>query len=87
MSWLESTDHDARYAAFAALSRARREALVAYCVAVQLDTGSGERDALPAPAVQALGTDVASLWRPTAANYFSRLKRDALVELGVQWYG
>ena len=87
--WPAGETLDERYAAFAAPSRTKRETLVAWAVAAQLTGGkrAGAEDDVPEAARAALDVNVAALWRPTAANCFSRLTRERLVALGVEWYG
>ena len=84
-----SVDRDASAEAFARIDAAERARMFAYCVAVGLTGGDPTNTGavLPALFAERIGTDVARWWRPTRTAYFDRLKKDELIETGVQWYG
>ena len=88
LHWIEKDDIDRRFAAFMALSRPKREALVACAAALTLVAGDNvQHDDVPARITSELSVDYAAEWRPTRANYFERLKKDDLMALGIEWYG
>ena len=64
-------------------------AWVAYAVAQTVTAAAaGDKDSATAVAAKQLDLDVAAQWRPTADNYFKRLKgTEPLVEIGREWFG
>lgn len=82
-SWVEAGSMEARYDAFCALDEDARAAWFAYLVARTLksvpagDPGSAFLDHLG----RQLAIDEAAWWRPTARNYFDRLRKDQILDL------
>ena len=89
LEWSGESTAAKRYEAFCALPPKQKAALVAYAVAQSLtaDTAKENQSATRVLADQ-LSLDVATFWRPTAANYFKRIKGvDSLIEIGREWFG
>jgi ParB family chromosome partitioning protein len=82
-SWTAFETIEQRYDAFCALDEAARAAWLAYLVARTLksipagDVGASFLDHLGCECA----IDVAAWWRPTARNYFDRLRKDAILDL------
>jgi len=87
--WAAQETAAKRYAAFCALAPKTKGALVAYAVAQSLNaTPAEDKESATSVVVNQLKLDVAAQWRPTAGNYFKRLKgTDALLEIGREWFG
>lgn len=87
-SWAEHKDICDRFDAFRALDEGRRGAWAGWVIARTLEpkladeTGSAFHNHLG----RSLGIDVAAWWRPTAANFFNRVRKnvvlDCLAEIG-----
>jgi ParB family chromosome partitioning protein len=81
--WTASETIEGRYDAFCALPEEARADWLAFLIARTLksipgnDPGASFLDHLG----QELGIDVAAWWRPTARNYFDRLRKNAILEL------
>jgi len=89
LEWASKDTPAARYRAFCALTPKVKALLVAYSAAQSLTASPAtDRDAVSAALAEQLDLDVAGYWRPTANNYFKRLKGcDALLEIGRGWFG
>lgn len=87
--WASELTAAKRYAAFCALPPKSKAALVAFATAQSLTAApASDHEAATSGAVKQLGLKVAAQWRPTAENYFKRLKGcDALLEIGREWFG
>lgn len=81
------------FAALSALSADEKQALFAWCVAACLEPQLAFEDKAN-PVIEQIGArlniDVAAHWRPTAENYWGRVKKDHALEvggaiLGQQW--
>ncbi len=87
--WLNADSAAERFAAFRQLKPKAKQALMAYstaeCLTVELAQGAS--DEISEAVLVDLAPDFASAWRPTADNYFRRLKRDALLVHGEAWFG
>lgn len=91
--WAKLASHRERFEAFQALSDEQRAGWLAVCAADSLSASIGvPRAARHMPFLDAIGQqldiDVAGWWRPTAENYFGRIKKakilDILFEIGGQ---
>lgn len=80
-SWQEAGSLAARFDAFCALDDEQRAAWGGWVVARSLDaTLPGESNGIFHNHLgQLLGINAAAWWRPTAANYFGRIKKDAIL--------
>ena len=87
--WLSLKSEYKQFESFRAQSTAKKQALVSYCVALQLLSGSTKpgKDKLIESLVSELGISFKDLWRPTTANYFSRLTIPLLLALGKRLRG
>jgi ParB family chromosome partitioning protein len=89
--WTSSRDNAVRFEAFRGLPDADKQAILAYCVASTLRPKLAPPADHPGSAYDAAlshtGVDVASHWRPTAANYLGRITRDQLLALGREVLG
>ena len=88
-AWLSMEDDVACFAAFRRLSAEMKAQLVAYATALVFELGQHRSDELTCAASVAheLEIDYARYWRPTAENYFKRLKTPQLLALGEAWFG
>jgi ParB family transcriptional regulator, chromosome partitioning protein len=85
--WLGLPQHE-RFLALRALPQAEKERLFAFCVASGLIGHFGEGGDVVNDQVGALLTiSMADYWRPTAANFWGRLKKDAAVAIGANILG
>ena len=74
-----------RFRAFRALDEDAKSGIMAYCVGVAVDPylpdqKPGRETFMEAVAAEAI-EDIRTLWRPTAANYWSRVTRDHMLAL------
>ena len=81
-SWAEGKDTGARFDAFRALSDEQRGAWAGWVVARTLEPKlADEKDAAFHNHLgRTMGVDVAAWWRPTAANYFARVKKSVVLD-------
>jgi ParB family chromosome partitioning protein len=81
-SWTEHRDTAARFDAFCALDADKRGAWAGWTVSRTLEaTLLDEKSAgLQNHLGRALGIDVATWWRPTAVNYFGRIRKSAILD-------
>ena len=81
-SWTEHPDTAARFDAFRALDADKRGAWAGWTVSRTLEatlldeTSAGLQNHLG----RALGIDVATWWRPTAVNFFGRIRKSAILD-------
>lgn len=89
LGWLSLKGEAKQFAAFRELSASKRQALVAYCAAQQLLSGSTKpgSDKLIDAIVGELGINFRKFWRPSDQNYFGRLTRPLLLTLGKKLRG
>ena len=80
--WLVIEDDAERFAALRALPAKAKQALFAYCVSASFLCGAKREDGITEAVLADLDPDYAKHWRPTAANYFSRVPRDLLHQHG-----
>ncbi len=85
--WLVIADDAERFAALRALPAKAKQALFAYCVSASFLCGAKREDGITEAVLADIDPDYAKHWRPTAANYFSRVPRDLLHQHGSQWFG
>ncbi|MGI4877609.1 MAG: ParB/RepB/Spo0J family partition protein [Janthinobacterium lividum] len=82
-SWAEPRDTGARFDAFRALSDEQRGAWAGWVVAQTLEAKLADEQYSAFHnhlGRTTMGIDVAAWWRPTAANYFGRVKKSAVLE-------
>lgn len=91
VAWLEERTEAAQLEAFQLLAEADKLRILAYCTAMTLQPKlapeAGRQKTLYDAALAQAGVDVAAYWRPTAANFLSRLKSGQLLELGAEVLG
>jgi ParB family chromosome partitioning protein len=91
LDWLEEGTEAARFEAFRSLPDDDKHHLLAYCTALtlkpRLAPAAGERLTAYDLALARTGGDLAGYWRPTKANYLSRVTRDQLLALGRETLG
>jgi len=84
MAWLNEAEESQRFASFCSLPQADKQELFAACVArlmrPQLSTSS-HASVIWEQLATRLDLDIASYWRPSGENFFSRLKKSQLLEL------
>jgi ParB family chromosome partitioning protein len=80
--WTEHSDIGVRFDAFRALDADRRGAWAGWTVARTLEATLVDEVNAPLHNLlgRSLGIDVAAWWRPTAANYFGRVRKSAVLE-------
>ncbi len=81
-SWAEAKDTGARFDAFRALSDEQRGAWAGWVVARTLEPKLADEKeaAFHNHLGRTMGIDVAAWWRPTAANYFGRVKKSVVLD-------
>jgi len=81
-SWVEARETGARFDAFRALSDEQRGAWAGWVVARTLEPKLADEKeaAFHNHLGRAMGIDVAAWWRPTAANYFGRVKKSVVLD-------
>lgn len=89
VSWMGFEDEDDKFKAFREISRAQKKKILSYCTALTF-TSHGENP-LATVVLEMMQFDMAQHWQPTKDNYFSRVKKDDLLEigksqLGDQWF-
>lgn len=83
-AWINEKNSAKRFEKFQSLSPKQKHALVAYAAALQLETGTS----IPSKSEAAfaletrLDADISKWWRPTIANYFKRISKGALLDVG-----
>ena len=81
--WNAKEDDEARFKAFRELDPGTISKIMAFCVArlVSVGTTTDETTAMP-HAAELMQLDITRYWKATAANYFSRVKKDELISIG-----
>lgn len=83
-SWFESDRKSARFDAFAALDFNTKAEWAAYAMATSLvglhGCGTSAVYTMHAHLARLMEVDFAAMWRPTAANYFDRVKKDLVLD-------
>ena len=81
-SWAEAKDTGARFDAFRALSDEQRGAWAGWVVARTLEPKLADEKeaAFHNHLGRTMGIDAAAWWRPTAANYFGRVKKSVVLD-------
>ena len=74
-------DEDEGFAALCTLPHDDKMALLAYCAAACLTAQLGMSGGPLEVIGRRIGIDVASFWRPTAENYWGRVRKDVIVEV------
>ena len=87
--WMALKSEAKQFEAFRSLSSAKRLSLVAYCAAMQLQSGATKTgsDKLIDAIAKDIEIDFRHYFRPTADNFFGRLTKPLLLGLGKKWYG
>lgn len=83
LAWLDHDGEDQRFAAFRQLPDGDKRRILAYCTALTLKPALAGTDEASAYefALALTGGNVAEYWRPTKANYLSRITRDQLLQI------
>ncbi|QDV34967.1 ParB/RepB/Spo0J family partition protein [Tautonia plasticadhaerens] len=91
LAWLREKTEAAQLAAFQRLDEADKHRILAYCTAMTLQPklapGAGKQRTVYDAALAQTGVNVAAYWRPTAANFFGRIKIGQLLEVGERVLG
>jgi len=89
LGWLDLENSGESFTALRALCSKDKKHLMAYCVAVALRIGrvSTIEATAASDTTSALAIPFYSYWRPTAENYFSRMRIEQLKEHGKDWFG
>jgi ParB family chromosome partitioning protein len=89
LDWLKPKTEAERFRAFTGLSDAQELDLLAWCVAMSLkpQLSTGREGTAYELALTLTNASVAAYWRPTAANFLSRITRDQLLALGREVLG
>ena len=88
--WMSLESKGAQFAALRQLAPSEKNRLMAYCVSACLKVNFGAykaKDSVTATILTDLQTDFAKAWRPSANNYFKRLRKAALLSHGKAWFG
>ncbi|MFL5241536.1 MAG: ParB/RepB/Spo0J family partition protein [Gemmataceae bacterium] len=89
--WLKPKSEAARFEAFCSLPEHAKLDLLAYCVALtlqpKLSPAHGEESTAYDAALALTGASVAAYWRPSGANFLSRISRDQLLALARETLG
>jgi ParB family chromosome partitioning protein len=89
--WLKGKTEAARFEVFCSIPEEAKSQLLAYCVAMTLQpalgrTESGEITAYDAALLKTAG-QVSAYWRPSKANFLSRITREQLLAVGSEVLG
>ena len=88
LSWMRENTEFGQVEAFKPLAEADKHRILAYCVAMTLRSklapAAGKQQSAYDAALAQTGVDVTAWWRPTAANFLSRIKIGQLLEIGRQ---
>lgn len=91
VAWLEASTEAEQFALLQALEPEQKHALLAFCVACTLQPKLSPAEGKPLTAydiaLSQTGANVADYWRPNAANFLSRITREALLEIGQEIFG
>ena len=91
LSWMREKTEAAQLDAFQALAEADKLRILAYCTAMtlqpKLTPGAGKQQTAYDAALALSGMSVAGYWRPSAANFLSRLKTAQLLDIGREIFG
>lgn len=88
--WMSLESKGAQFAALRQLAPSEKNRLMAYCVSACLKVNFGAykaKDSVTATILTDLQPDFAKAWRPSANNYFKRLRKAALLSHGKAWFG
>jgi ParB family chromosome partitioning protein len=89
--WLEAASEAERFEAFRSLPDAARESLLAHCVAMTLQPKLGPAEGYEATAydtaLSLTEASVADYWRPSKAQFLSRINRRQLLAIGREVLG
>lgn len=91
LDWLREKTEAAQLSAFQKLAEADKLRILAYCTAMtlkpKLAPGEGKQQTVFDAALAQTGANVAEYWRPTAANFLSRITTGQLLEIGAELFG
>lgn len=86
LDWLKQKTEPLQFEAFRTLSTIDKQRILAYCTALtlrpKLAPAAGKQKSAYDVALALTGANVADYWRPTAANFLSRIKREQLLDIG-----
>ena len=87
LGFLSHRDDAEGFAEMCALPKADKDAIFAYCIAATLKPQlSGSGGVFEAIGTR-MGVDLASFWRPTAENYWDRVRKDTIAEIATEVVG
>lgn len=87
LAWMTIESTGERFTAFQALSKEEKARILAYSVARSTSTTIGRQNDLQDRVETQMEFDLSEYWLPNADNYFSRIKRNALMDIGVALIG
>jgi ParB family chromosome partitioning protein len=91
ISWLKATSESDQLEAFRSLPREDRLRLLAYCIAITLRPNfgpvAGEEATAYDAALALTATSMVDYWRPSKDNFFNRVTRGQLLEIGREVLG
>lgn len=87
LEWLAIENREERLAAFIALSRDQKSAILTYCIASNTDARKLMPSAQQAYASSVTNFQLLDFWKPTYDNYYNRLTKADLVQLGIEKFG
>lgn len=82
LAWVEVEDDAECFNEFLKLSHAEKMAIMAYCVAVNVDADIQRPEAHQVYAENETGFSLLDYWKPTETNYFNRLNKSSLTNIG-----
>jgi ParB family chromosome partitioning protein len=85
LSWMGFDDEGEKFAAFRTISRAQKKRLMTYCTSMVF-TSQGD-NTLCDQVLGMMGFELAQHWQPSKANYFNRVRKDDLLNIGQQQLG
>lgn len=82
MAWHAHELEGDRFSAFRELTVTQKKRILSYCAAVSYRSSVSE--SLDKVVTDTVKFDIAQHWKPTKENYFSRIKKDDLLEIGAK---
>ncbi|NQD37445.1 ParB/RepB/Spo0J family partition protein [Permianibacter sp. IMCC34836] len=82
--WLERNNEAERFRAFCEIPYSTRRSMLTFCVArlARASLREDDHDNPLAYLARLTGLNIARYWQPTTENYFSRVKKDELLDIG-----
>jgi ParB family transcriptional regulator, chromosome partitioning protein len=87
LAWVEVEDEVECFDEFLKLTQSEKMAIMAYCVAVNVDADIHRPEAHQVYAENQTAFNLLDYWKPTEANYFNRLNKSSLAKIGTAALG